>query len=71
MRARWVDSGEDASRELPRLITAGGVSCGVDATFYLLDLTVGSELAEKVAERMDYRRREEELQMDYVIPDRK
>jgi transcriptional regulator GlxA family with amidase domain len=57
----------DKSEGLCRLITAGGVSCGIDATFYLLDLTVGPELAEKAANRIDYQRRSEELQEDYVI----
>ena len=67
MRARWVDSGKDEGEGLCRLITAGGVSCGIDATFYLLDLTVGIELAEKVAKRIDYQRRGEELQEGYII----
>jgi transcriptional regulator GlxA family with amidase domain len=67
VRARWVDSGKDESEGLSRLITAGGVACGIDATFYLLDLTVGVELADKAAGRIDYQRRGEELQEDYVI----
>jgi transcriptional regulator GlxA family with amidase domain len=71
VRARWVDSGKDASEGLSRVITAGGVSCGVDATFHLLDMTVGSELAEKAASILDYQRRGEELQKDYVIPEPK
>lgn len=70
VRARWVDSGADATAAegLPRLVTAGGVACGLDATFYLLDLTVGAELAEKAAKALDYQRRERELQPDWVIP---
>ncbi len=48
--------------ESQRLITAGGVSCGLDATFHLLDLTVGVELANEAATRLDYARRGEERQ---------
>ncbi|XMA10872.1 hypothetical protein WAI453_003663 [Rhynchosporium graminicola] len=65
VRARWVDSDEEG---LPRLITAGGVACGIDATFHLLEMIAGPELVEKVARAIDYQRREEELQEDYVIP---
>lgn len=65
VRARWVDSERDEEKKLQRVITAGGVSCGLDATFHLLDLTVGSELAETVAKTLDYQRREEELQEYY------
>ena len=43
-----------------RLITAGGVSCGLDATFHFLDLTVGAEVANKAAEVLDYARRSSE-----------
>jgi transcriptional regulator GlxA family with amidase domain len=67
VRARWVDSGKNASLGLSRLITAGGVSCGIDATFYLLDLTVGPELAATAAKVLDYQRRGDELQEDYII----
>ncbi|KAH7403890.1 class I glutamine amidotransferase-like protein [Cadophora sp. MPI-SDFR-AT-0126] len=68
VRARWVDSKEE---RLPRLISAGGVACGIDATFYLVELIAGAELAEKAATVMDYQRRGEELQEDYVIPEGK
>lgn len=66
MRARWVDSKEES---LPRLITAGGVACGIDATFYLVELIAGAEIATKSAAVVDYQRRGAELQEDYVIPD--
>lgn len=67
VRARWVDSERDEEKKLQRVITAGGVSCGLDATFHLLDLTVGSELAETVAKTLDYQRRGDELQENYEI----
>ncbi|KAH6718588.1 class I glutamine amidotransferase-like protein [Leptodontidium sp. MPI-SDFR-AT-0119] len=66
VRARWVDSKEEG---LPRLITAGGVACGIDATFYLVELIAGAEIAAKAAAVVDYQRRGEELQEDYVIPE--
>lgn len=66
IRARWVDSKEETK---PRLIMAGGVSCGIDATFYLLELVAGAEIATTVAERIEYQRRGEEVQADYVIPE--
>ncbi|KAG4438186.1 hypothetical protein IFR05_006310 [Cadophora sp. M221] len=66
VRARWVDSKEEV---LPRLITAGGVACGIDATFYLVELITGADLAAKAAAAVDYQRRGEELQEDYVIPE--
>lgn len=48
---------------------AGGVSCGIDATFYLLELVAGAEIATTVAERIEYQRRGEEVQADYDIPE--
>lgn len=62
VRARWVESGIEPEGSMSTLITAGGVSCGLDATFHLLDLTVGVELATKVAGALDYARRGEEPQ---------
>ncbi|KAL2059733.1 hypothetical protein VTL71DRAFT_10225 [Oculimacula yallundae] len=66
VRARWVDSNE---KGLSRLITAGGVACGIDATFYLVGLIGGDEISVKVASVVDYQRRGEELQEDYIIPE--
>lgn len=67
VRARWVDSERDEEKRLQRVITAGGVSCGLDATFHLLDLTVGSGLAQTVAKTLDYQRRGDELQDQEII----
>ncbi len=66
IRARWVDSKEEKKA---RLIMAGGVSCGIDATFYLLELIAGAQIATTVAERIEYQRRGAEVQLDYVIPE--
>lgn len=62
VRARWVDSPAQQESNNCRVITAGGVSCGVDATFYLMELFCGGDLATKVANQMDYQRRGEERQ---------
>ncbi|PBP17664.1 hypothetical protein BUE80_DR011567 [Diplocarpon rosae] len=64
IRARWVDSKEVT---IPRLITSGGVSCGIDAAFYLVDLIAGTELAASIAHAIEYQRRGPEVQEDYVI----
>ncbi|KAI6713842.1 hypothetical protein JHW43_003599 [Diplocarpon mali] len=64
IRARWFDS-KEVSR--PRLITSGGVSCGIDAAFHLVDLIAGTELAACIADVIEYQRRGPEVQQDYVI----
>lgn len=61
IRARYIDSNLE---DRPRLITAGGVACGIDATFYLVEMIVGPELAGKVAAVMDYQRRGADIQDD-------
>ncbi|KAH7336702.1 putative amidotransferase-domain-containing protein [Rhexocercosporidium sp. MPI-PUGE-AT-0058] len=66
VRARWVDSKVEG---LPRLITAGGVACGIDATFHLVELIAGPDVATMAADAVDYQRRGDELQENYVIPD--
>ncbi|KAF4552564.1 Hypothetical protein D9617_9g023530 [Elsinoe fawcettii] len=52
VRKRWVDSGEDDQGR--RLVTAGGVSCGIDCTLWLVSEVAGLEWAQKVAASMDY-----------------
>ena len=58
VRARWVDAG--CNEQGIRIITAGGVSCGLDASFHLINLKAGKTVAEDAAKNMDYRWRAEE-----------
>lgn len=44
--ARWVDSGT--------VVTAGGLSCGIDMALHLVDRLVGRELAARCARQLDY-----------------
>ena len=62
VRARWVDSHAEPENGKCRVITAGGVSCGIDATFQLVEMTCGVDLTEKIERQMDYARRYEERQ---------
>lgn len=62
LRARYIDSPRGEAPYLGRTITAGGVACGLDATFYLLKLLVSAELVEKVAANLDYTYRDAEEQ---------
>ena len=53
MRARrYVDGG--VNRAGVRIVTAGGVTCGLDASLYVAELKVGRGLAEGWAERNEY-----------------
>lgn len=52
VRKRWVDAGLLPSGV--RLATAGGVSCGIDCTMWLVSEIVGMEAAKNVAKAMDY-----------------
>ena len=54
--ARYVDSG--VNHNGIRIVTAGGVSCGLDAAFYVVELKVGREAAEREAavEEFDWKR---------------
>ena len=54
VRARFVDSTKGVIDSPSRIITAGGVSCGLDATFYMLSLLVDTELIDKIAKNLDY-----------------
>ncbi|CAG8959880.1 hypothetical protein HYFRA_00013152 [Hymenoscyphus fraxineus] len=62
VRARYIDSARDEELQLQRVITAGGVACGLDAALHLIDITVGPEISELVVTRMDYSRRGPEVQ---------
>lgn len=52
VRKRWVDAGRTESGV--RVVTSGGVSCGIDAALWILSHQVGLEKAKEVAEIMDY-----------------
>ena len=45
--ARYVDSGLNGNGV--RVVTAGGVTCGLDAAFHVVELKVGREAAEREA----------------------
>jgi transcriptional regulator GlxA family with amidase domain len=47
--ARFVDEGH--------IMTAGGITAGIDLALYIVEKTIGSEIAEKTAKRMEYMRR--------------
>ncbi len=50
--SRFVDSGVNANGV--RIISSGGVSCGIDASLYVLKLTVSESEARAVADLLDY-----------------
>lgn len=52
MASRFVDSGVNANGV--RIISSGGVSCGIDAALYIVKLHAGEEEAKKVAQQLDY-----------------
>jgi putative intracellular protease/amidase len=57
VKKRWVDAGKtDAG---VTIVTAGGVSSGIDASFWIMEQLVGTELTEWVAEVMEFERRGE------------
>ena len=53
---RYVDAGLNASKV--RIITSGGISCGLDATLYLAAQKLGKDQAVSIAEMMEYAWRE-------------
>lgn len=57
VKARFVDSGV---RRGLRIITAGGVSSGLDASLYLLGLKCGKAIAEETAVVLEYATRQDE-----------
>ncbi|KAM3422082.1 hypothetical protein BST61_g2458 [Cercospora zeina] len=52
-RKRFVDAGETGKGM--RILTSGGISCGIDASLWLVAQLVGLEEARGVAKMMDYR----------------
>jgi transcriptional regulator GlxA family with amidase domain len=53
---RYVDAGTNASGV--RVISSGGISCGLDATLYLVALRLGKDKAVAIAKMMEYAWRE-------------
>lgn len=51
-RVRWVDCGKHETGV--RIVTSGGVSCGIDCTLWYVSQVVDLERAKKVALFMDY-----------------
>lgn len=58
VKARFVDSGLNESGI--RVISSGGISCGIDASLYLVKLLLGEEEAISTAELLDYAYRKTE-----------
>lgn len=58
IKARFVDSGLNDSKI--RVISAGGISCGIDASLYLVKLLIGEDEAISTAEILDYAYRQTE-----------
>ncbi|EFZ04334.2 ThiJ/PfpI family protein [Metarhizium robertsii ARSEF 23] len=56
--ARYVDSG--LNEYGTRIISSGGVSCGMDASLYVVKLHGGEGMACATAEKLDYKWRESE-----------
>ncbi|KXS93934.1 hypothetical protein AC578_7076 [Pseudocercospora eumusae] len=52
VQKRWVDTGRSATGV--RVITAGGVSCGIDAALWILSELYSMEKTLEVAKGMDY-----------------
>jgi transcriptional regulator GlxA family with amidase domain len=50
--ARFVDSGVNSNGV--RIISSGGVSCGIDASLYVVKLYAGEDVAKAVAQQLDY-----------------
>lgn len=53
LKERFVANKVDEGKGL-RIVTAGGVSCGLDASLWLIKELVGQESAEKAAEMVQY-----------------
>jgi transcriptional regulator GlxA family with amidase domain len=55
-KTRWVDAG--TSEAEVRIITAGGVSSGIDTSIFVVEQMCGKEMADWVAEISEFERRE-------------
>lgn len=57
IKARYVDSGivgrKEGSRGV-RIMSSGGVSCGIDAALHVVTLQAGEEEARNTAQFLDY-----------------
>lgn len=58
MRVRYVDAGTNGHGV--RIISSGGVSCGLDASLYAVELKVGRKAADAMAAMMEYAWRRDE-----------
>lgn len=58
IKARFVDSGLNEAKV--RIISSGGISCGIDASLYLVKFLLGEEEATSTAEILDYAYRKTE-----------
>jgi transcriptional regulator GlxA family with amidase domain len=56
---RWVDAGPNASQV--RVVSSGGISCGLDATLYIVAQRLGKDQAGDIAAMMEYAWRENRL----------
>jgi putative intracellular protease/amidase len=56
VRQRWCDAGTTEAGV--RIVTAGGVSSGIDATLWVVEQTHGKEAADFVAEIAEFERRD-------------
>ncbi|KAK1753941.1 class I glutamine amidotransferase-like protein [Echria macrotheca] len=69
--ARFVDSGVSPATGL-RVISSGGISCGMDASLYVVKLRVGEAAAQTVAGLLDYAWRKTEgfVVLDQAVADK-
>ena len=58
MRVRFVDAGTNGHGV--QVLSSGGISCGLDASLYVVELKMGKEAAEATAALMEYAWRREE-----------
>lgn len=58
IQARYVDAGSNEYGT--RIISSGGVSCGLDASLYVVEIYDGIETAYGVADILDYKWRNTE-----------
>ncbi|KAF2795865.1 class I glutamine amidotransferase-like protein [Melanomma pulvis-pyrius CBS 109.77] len=58
VRKRWVDAGTTEAGV--RIVNAGGVSSGIDASLWVVEQLAGKEIAEWTAEIVEFERRNQE-----------
>ncbi|KAF2464212.1 transcriptional regulator [Lindgomyces ingoldianus] len=58
VRKRWVDAG--VTEQEVRIVTAGGVTSGLDASLWVVETVAGKQVADWVAEIVEFERREQE-----------